>query len=284
MIEYRKLTHEDYDDVSDICKDIWDGTDYLPELFHEWVDDKGLFLGAYDTDSNKVIGTDKYSLLSDGTGWLEGLRVHKDYRGRGIGKDLALRLFMVALEDLGSKKIDKIAFSTHISSVESISLMKHLGFKLEQEYIFVQKAYADVDKALSLDDFAAESWAPAYKEFKELPYIKRRDNILPFAFCFQKPTRELYRSLIKDNCFISINGYKGLFKLKGEPHFIVFDESFEGINTFMNYYLLLLAGKCASMPLTSIIPWDVHLLASLEAAGFGTIGDLTCDYLYFTYV
>lgn len=284
MIEYRKLTHDDYNDVSDICKDIWGGTDYLPELFHEWVDHKGLFLCAYDTDSNKVIGTDKYTLLSDGTGWLEGLRIHKDYRGRGIGKELALRVFMIALEDLGRKKIDKIAFSTHISSVESISMMTHLGFKLEQEYIFIQKTFEEVDKTLSLSDFSVESWVPAYKEFKKLPYIKRRNNILPFAFCFQKPTPELYKKLIKANCFISINGYKGLFMLKGEPHFIVFDESPEGINTYMNYYLLLLAGKCPAMPLTSVIPWDVQLLASLEAIGFGTLGNLVCDYLYFTYV
>ncbi|HPW41867.1 MAG TPA: GNAT family N-acetyltransferase, partial [Bacillota bacterium] len=244
MIEYRKLAHEDYDDILDICKDIWDGTDYLPEIFHKWVDDKGLFLGAIDTDANKVIGTDKYSVLYDGSGWLEGLRTHKDYRGRGIGKELAVRTFNKALEDLGSGRINKIAFSTSALSVESISLMTKLGFKLKQEYKFIWKEYSDADNSLSIGDFAAESWKPSYDEFANLPYLKRRDGILPFVFYFQEPTPELYEELLKENCFVSINGHKGLFKFKGEPHFIVFDESFEGINTFMNYYLLTLAGKC----------------------------------------
>ncbi len=283
MIEYRKLTHEDYNDIVDMCKDIWEGTDYLPEIFHKWVDDKGLFLAAVDTDTNKVIGADKYSVLHDGTGWLEGLRTHKDYRGRGIGKELAGRLLREALDDLKQGKINKIAFSTHISSVESIGMMKKLGFRLEQEYIFVQKEYADADPALSSSDFTVEGWEPSYEEFASLPYLKRRNGILPFVFYFQKPTPELYEELLKDKCFVSINGHKGLFKLKGEPHFIVFDESFEGINTFMNYYLLQLAGKCAAPPLTSVKPGDLELIAALKAAGFGTIAAWACDYLYFVY-
>lgn len=283
MIEYRKLTHEDYNDVADICKDIWEGTDYLPELFHKWVDDKGLFLGAVDSDTGKVIGTDKYSILYDHTGWLEGLRIHKDYRGQGIGKELANKVFGKALKDFEKGKTDKIAFSTHISSFESINLMKHMGFKLKQEYILIWKDYEDINKALNIKDFSAEKYTPSYKEFAELPYLKRRDNILPLAFCFQKPTRKLYNELAANNCFISINGHKGLFKLKGEPHFIVFDESPEGIDTFMNYFLLKLSGKCPAPPHTSVIPWDVQLLASLEAIGFGPLGGSDCDYLYFTY-
>lgn len=283
MIEYRKLTHEDYSDIVDMCKDIWEGTDYLPEIFHKWVDDKGLFLGAFDTDINKIIGTDKYSILHDGTGWLEGLRTHKDYRGQGIGKELALRVLQEALDDLGRGRINKIAFATHISSVESISMMKRLGFKLEQEYIFVQKNFGDVASALCTKDFSVESWEPAYEEFANLPYLKRRSGILPFVFYFQKPTSKLYHELKEGNCFISINGHKGLFKLKGEPHFIVFDESFEGISAFMNYYLLQLAGKCPSPPLTSVMPGDLELIVSLKAAGFEMIEAGVCDYLYFTY-
>ena len=283
MIEYRKLAHEDYDDILDICKDIWGGTDYLPEIFHKWVDDKGLFLGAVDTDANKVIGTDKYSVLYDGSGWLEGLRTHTDYRGRGIGKELALRTFNKALEDLGSGRINKIAFSTSALSVESISLMTKLGFKLKQEYKFIWKEYSDADNSLSIGDFAAESWKPSYDEFANLPYIKRRDGILPFVFLFQKPTPELYEELLKEKCFVSINGHKGLFKLKGDPHFIVFDESFEGINTFMNYYLLTLAGKCPVPPLTSVMPADTELIEALNAGGFGMRDPSTCDYLYYIY-
>ncbi|HWR62341.1 MAG TPA: GNAT family N-acetyltransferase [Clostridia bacterium] len=283
MIEYRKLSHEDYPDIADLCKDIWNGTDYLPELFHKWVDDKGLFVGAVDTDTNKVIGTDKYSVLYDGTGWLEGLRTHKDYRGRGIGRELALKAFEKARKDLQAGLIDKIAFSTHISSVESITMMKQLGFRLEQEHIFIQKDYSAADKTLDINSFSIESWSPSYEEFISLDYLKRRNDLLPFVFYFQKPTPELYSELLEEGCFLSINGHRGLFKLKGEPHFTVFDESLEGINAFMNYYLLLLAGKCASPPMTSVLPEDTALIDSLKACGYGALEPWVPDYLYFTY-
>jgi RimJ/RimL family protein N-acetyltransferase len=156
MFEYRNLTHEDYNDIVDMCKDIWDGTDYLPELFHKWVEDKGLFLGAYDTDTKRIVGVDKYSVLYDGTGWLEGLRTRMDYRGKGLGKELALKTLDWAKQELSKGNIKKIAFSTHISAVESISLMKKLGFRLEQEYLFIMKKYEDIDSSLSLKDFSAE--------------------------------------------------------------------------------------------------------------------------------
>ena len=47
--EFRLLTHDDYEEVKEMCKDIWDGTDYMPLVFHDWVDDeKGEFLSFED--------------------------------------------------------------------------------------------------------------------------------------------------------------------------------------------------------------------------------------------
>ncbi|MDF2531636.1 MAG: hypothetical protein K0Q65_1217, partial [Clostridia bacterium] len=106
MIILRELRHEDYDDVMEICKDIWGGLDYLPSILHSWIDDnEGKFIGAVDSDTNKVIGTNKYSILADGTGWLEGIRVHKDYRGRKIAKLLTECVIEHATKDLQDGKV-----------------------------------------------------------------------------------------------------------------------------------------------------------------------------------
>ncbi len=51
----------------------------------------------------------------------------------------------------------------------------------------------------------------------------------------------------------------------------------------MNYFLIKLSGKCASPPLTSVVPGDLELIEALKAAGFGTIEPWIPDYLYFTY-
>ena len=99
MIIYRDLNEADYEDICDISKDIWEGNDYLPSVFHKWIKSPGYFLGAVDTEKNKVIGVGKYSILHDKTGWLEGLRVHKDYRGLKIARGISEGLLEIAKKD-----------------------------------------------------------------------------------------------------------------------------------------------------------------------------------------
>jgi RimJ/RimL family protein N-acetyltransferase len=283
MIEYRMLKHEDYNDIVDISKDIWDGTDYLPQVFLKWVEDKGFFLGALDTTLNKIIGVGKFSILYDMSGWLEGLRVHKDYRDQKIAREIIERLFSIAKEQLKEGNIIKIAFSTHVSSIRSISLMKKLDFKLEQEYILVSKKYDKFEKNISMDDFNVKEWDLSFDEFMTLPYLKRRKNILPLTFIFQAPTLELYSELKNEKCFISINGFNGIFKFKGEPHFICIDDTFEGINTFMNYYLLKFQDKNMPQLITSVIPDDDRLIWELKKDDFESWNDWRPDYLYYIY-
>lgn len=51
----------------------------------------------------------------------------------------------------------------------------------------------------------------------------------------------------------------------------------------MNYYLLLLGGKCAAPPMTSVLPQDTALIESLKTRGYGALEPWIPDYLYFTY-
>ena len=158
MIGFKRLTHEDYGDIVDISKDIWDGFDYLPQVFHDWVDDEGYFLGAVDLEKNKVIGVGKFSILYDRSGWLEGLRVHVDYRGQKIARLISERLVEIAKEYLEESKIKRIAFSTHISNTESSTLMKKMNFQLESQYIIITKSHGDLSETINLDSFQWEGW------------------------------------------------------------------------------------------------------------------------------
>jgi len=282
MIVIRTLRHEDYDDVFDICKDIWDGTDYLPSLFHGWVDDEaGLFIGAIDTKTNKVIGTDKYSVLSDGTAWLEGMRIHKDYRGRKIAKLLTEYVIRHAEQELQSGKVQRIAFSTHISAVASITMMKKFNFQIEQQHILVGKNFHNLDPKIRVEDFAVKPWDITYEEFANLPFTTKRNGIFHIAFIFQKPTIEFFNYLKEHNCFVNINGYNGIYLFKGEPHFVTEIESFQAIDTFMNYYLAYLKNQNYPSPLFSIKEEDVALIEQLKAANYTHWDNWQCDYYYF---
>lgn len=283
MMEYRKLTHEDYDDILDISKGIWDGYDYLPSVFHEWVDADGFFLGAVDVGNNKIVGTGKYSILYDGSGWLEGLRVHKDYRSQKIARGISEYLLKIAMEELAKGNINKIGFGTHVTNIESITLMKKLNFKLEKELIIVSRESYKHDSSLSINDFEVKSWDISYEDFKNLPYFKRRDNILPIAFMFQEPTEELYNEFKAHNGLLNINGFNGMIKIKGDPYFEVVDESFEAVDTFMNYMLVTLEDRNLPTPITSLLPDNHEVIEKLKAAGFEAWNEWKPDYLYYVY-
>lgn len=283
MIEFRKLNHEDYEDILDISKDIWEGTDYLPQVFHNWVDSKGIFLGGVDKEKNKVVAVARLSILNDGSGWMEGLRVHKDYRGLKLGRRISEELLERAKDALAQGIINKIAFSTHITNIESRTMMESLNFRVKQANTLAIKNNSTLRLELSLNDFDFKPWHVTFEEFKNHTYFKRRNGFLPLAFIYEEITFELFKSLEKDNSLVIINGHKGIFKYKGEPNFIVMDDTFEGIDTFMNYYLLLYKDKGFKELYTPFLPEDVHLIEKFKAEGYTCWGEWKPDYFYYVY-
>lgn len=73
--------------VTALSSQIWEGEDYVPRRFTDWVaDERGQFTIACDGDT--LVGFGKLTELAPGEWWLEGLRVHPDHRGRGIARRL----------------------------------------------------------------------------------------------------------------------------------------------------------------------------------------------------
>lgn len=283
MIEYRVLNHADYDDIVDISKGVWEGGDYLPSVFHSWVDAPGVFIGGVDSETGKVVSTGKFSILYDGSGWLEGLRVHKDYRGKKLARDISIKALNIAKEYLSDGKIKRIAFATHVTNSESIHIMENMDFILAEKFILVSKEYDKITENMKIEDYDVKAWNPTYDEFRELEFIKARSNLIPLSFIFQRPTKELYEEYLNNGCFVTINGFNGIFKLKGEPYFAVEKDSFEGINTFMNYYLLKYKNTGINQPITSVLPSQTELIEKLQKNDFEAWNDWQPDYLYYIY-
>lgn len=78
---------KDTADVLDLTKDIWDGHDYVPYVWQDWLEDTTGVLAVAEY-GGKVVGMGKLTRLDIGQWWLEGLRVHPSSQGRGIGSRL----------------------------------------------------------------------------------------------------------------------------------------------------------------------------------------------------
>ncbi|SFR93200.1 Acetyltransferase (GNAT) family protein [Halomicrobium zhouii] len=93
----RQATHDDYEAVEAFTQDTWADQgrgDYIPDVFHDWVDANGpewrTVVVEVDGD---VAGICQGKFLSEHEAWLEGMRVHPEYRGEGHGLRMVRDLF-----------------------------------------------------------------------------------------------------------------------------------------------------------------------------------------------
>ncbi|MCJ7691349.1 MAG: hypothetical protein MUO60_18825, partial [Clostridiaceae bacterium] len=182
---------------------------------------------------------------------------------------------------LENRIINKIAFATHINNIESKNMMEKMNFKLKETQILAIKNISSLDSNIYIEDFHIENWDITYEEFENLNYIKKRNGLLPLAFAFEQVTFELYESLKANNSFVKINGHYGLFKYKGEVNFIAMEDTFEGINTFMDYYLLKYKKSGVQEIFTPVYPKDKALIEELKSSGYTSWFDWKPDYLYY---
>lgn len=77
----------DHEDVTEFCKGIWDGDDYVPEVWDDWLHDPNGLLAVAESNGH-AIGCSKITLISQGQWWLEGFRVDPKYQGLKVGSRL----------------------------------------------------------------------------------------------------------------------------------------------------------------------------------------------------
>jgi GNAT superfamily N-acetyltransferase len=87
LIEIRPAEVSDTEDMIELTRTIWEGHDYVPSVWEDWLADSSGMLAVAEHDG-KVLGLGKLTLLAPGQWWLEGLRTHPEYEGLGIASRL----------------------------------------------------------------------------------------------------------------------------------------------------------------------------------------------------
>ncbi len=124
-MKIRPATSEDRSDVLEIAKHIWDGHDYLPHVFDEWLTDPDSHTACLEIDG-RVVALNNLRVIEDGvTGWLEGLRVHPDFRGRGLAHLLTDHV----IETATTLGVERLRYTTDTTNVASLKLAAKAGLK-----------------------------------------------------------------------------------------------------------------------------------------------------------
>ena len=120
----RKVLPPDREDILEISSKIWGGHDYLPSVIDEWLTDPKCHTYGVETDG-RIVAVGNLRLVDRGkTGWMEGLRVHVDYRRKGYA-DMLTRHFLSLGENL---KVKRLRYTTGGNNRASIKLAKMAGF------------------------------------------------------------------------------------------------------------------------------------------------------------
>lgn len=81
----RPVRPADRERVIELTRDIWDGHDYVPRVFDDWVSEAGATFQAIELDG-VVVGLQRLRPYSSGLIWYEGLRVASTHRRQGLAR------------------------------------------------------------------------------------------------------------------------------------------------------------------------------------------------------
>ena len=82
-LNLRPMRAADRDRVMEISRDIWEGHDYIPRVFDDWLADAGASFQAAELDG-VVVGLQRLRPYAPGLIWYEGLRVASGHRRQGL--------------------------------------------------------------------------------------------------------------------------------------------------------------------------------------------------------
>ena len=86
-IQVRTARAEDKDAVVAFCQNTFSWGDYIADVYDQWlVDDEGKLLVA--TIDQEPVGLTHVAFLGNAAGWMEGMRVHPDFRRQGVSTEL----------------------------------------------------------------------------------------------------------------------------------------------------------------------------------------------------
>ena len=83
----RPMRPADRDRVAEISRDVWDGHDYIPRVFDDWVTDAGSTFQAAELEGT-VVGLHRLRPYGPGLIWYEGLRVASTHRRQGLARTM----------------------------------------------------------------------------------------------------------------------------------------------------------------------------------------------------
>ncbi len=147
-IVIRSLERSDIPDIIELTKNVWGGHDHLPRVIHNWFSDS-LCTPIVMNYGDELVAVANLRSVDDGvTGWMEGLRVHPELRGKGLAKQMTLRLVHLAKE----QGFSRIRLVTSADNIAPQKLAQSIEMNVIDRLSVFWKRYGRGVKWIKVDD------------------------------------------------------------------------------------------------------------------------------------
>jgi GNAT superfamily N-acetyltransferase len=126
----RPALAKDTEQVMELCSHIWEGGDYIPLVWDEWMADPEGLLGVAEL-KGRVVAIAKLTKFRDEEWYMEGLRVHPDFQGKGI----AAHVHNYVVETWNRIGSGTIRLATHSENIKVHRMCEQGGFRRIAEFI-----------------------------------------------------------------------------------------------------------------------------------------------------
>ena len=200
----RTALGRDTRDVLELTRNIWEGHDYIPYVWRDWLlDPEGRLLVA--ELRGRVVGLGKLSYPGSDDWWIEGLRVHPEFQGRKIARQLHMSL-LAAWEELGG---GVLRLSTSSSRFAVHHLCQDTGFSKIAEFSFLA-ARSLAEAPGKHRRIIPDELELAFVCAQQSPALKRMAGLVNVDWRWTSLSREIVMQAIQDGKAWWLGDQKGL--------------------------------------------------------------------------
>lgn len=122
-VDLRPLRPADRPRVEEISREVWEGGDYIPEVFDAWLADPASRFEAAEAEG-VVVGFQRVRPIEAGVLWYEGLRVATSHRRQGVAR----AMLRAAIEQARAEGRREVRLAT--ANPHAVALFESEGFRL----------------------------------------------------------------------------------------------------------------------------------------------------------
>lgn len=123
----REAKHSDKKQVLEFCINTFSWGDYVKDVWDYWISEGNLFV----IEENKPLGI-CHAVFYTNQVWIEGIRIHPDFRKRGLASKLVKHIESIAK----NKKISTSLMLIDTENDPSLLMAKQLGYEINQTWKF----------------------------------------------------------------------------------------------------------------------------------------------------